>query len=92
MNRDTFAGYHPVVNFLYFLAVLGLGMFIMHPVCLGISLVCAVAYSGYLKGAKGDAISAAVHAAAFAVDGAAQPWFLTMRARRSCSISAMATP
>ena len=35
MNRDTFAGYHPVVNFLYFLAVLGLGMFIMHPVCLG---------------------------------------------------------
>ena len=52
MNRDTFAGYHPVVNFLYFLAVLGLGMFIMHPVCLGISLVCAVAYSGYLKGAK----------------------------------------
>lgn len=52
MNRDTFAGYHPVVNFLYFLAVLGLSMFIMHPVCLGISLVCAVAYSGYLKGAK----------------------------------------
>ena len=75
MNRDTFAGYHPVVNFLYFLAVLGLGMFIMHPVCLGISLVCAVAYSWLSQGAESDAISAAGHAAAFAVDSAAQPGF-----------------
>lgn len=52
MKRDTFAGYHPVVNFLYFLAVLGLGMFLMHPVCLGVSLVCALGYSIYLKGPK----------------------------------------
>ena len=50
MKSDTFSGFHPVVNFLYFLMVLGFGMFLMHPVCLGISLVSAIAYSVYLKG------------------------------------------
>lgn len=33
-----FKNYHPVVNFAYFVAVIGLGMFLMHPVCLIISL------------------------------------------------------
>lgn len=37
---------------LYFVLVIGLTMFINHPVCLGISLVCALTYSIYLKGKK----------------------------------------
>ena len=52
MKTDTFSGYHPVVNFLYFLAILVLSMFFMHPVCLGISLLAAMCYFFYLKGPK----------------------------------------
>ena len=52
MKTDTFSGYHPVVNFLYFAAVLILGMFLMHPVCLAISLISALCYSIYLKGPR----------------------------------------
>jgi len=40
-NRDTFAGYHPAVNMLYFVAVIGFAMFFTHPVCLAMSLFCA---------------------------------------------------
>ncbi|MGI6679857.1 MAG: energy-coupling factor transporter transmembrane component T [Dehalobacterium sp.] len=49
---DTFYSYHPVINFLYFTLVLLFSMFFMHPVCLGISLVCAFVYSIYLNGNK----------------------------------------
>ena len=52
MKTDTFSGYHPVVNFLYFLIILILGMFFMHPVCLVISLLSAICYFFYLKGPK----------------------------------------
>ena len=53
LNRDTFSGYHPLVNFLYFALVLVFGMCFMHPVCLLISLGSATAYNIYLKGRKG---------------------------------------
>jgi energy-coupling factor transport system permease protein len=52
-NRDTFSGYHPLVNFLYFAMVLVFGMCFMHPVCLLISLGSATGYNIYLKGRKG---------------------------------------
>mgnify|MGYP004699478747 CR=1 FL=1 len=52
MNRDTFSGYHPAISLLYFALVIGLTMFLQHPVCLGISLVGALAYALYLKGKK----------------------------------------
>jgi energy-coupling factor transport system permease protein len=51
-NRDTFSGYHPIVNFLYFGLVLVFSMCLMHPVCLAVSLVSALAYSVYLRGEK----------------------------------------
>ena len=51
-NRDTFSGYHPIVNFLYFGFVLAFAMIFTHPVCLGLSFLCAFAYSVYLKGKK----------------------------------------
>ena len=50
--NDTFASYHPIVNMLYFVLVIGFSMWIMHPVCLGVSFVCAMAYSVYLKRGK----------------------------------------
>ncbi|HIS68800.1 MAG TPA: energy-coupling factor transporter transmembrane protein EcfT [Candidatus Gallacutalibacter stercoravium] len=52
MNTDAFSAYHPAVSMLYFVLVIGLAMFMNHPVCLGISLVCALVYSIYLKGKK----------------------------------------
>lgn len=51
-NRDTFSSYHPLINFLYFGFVLVFSMIFMHPVCLGISLICALVYSIYLNGKK----------------------------------------
>jgi energy-coupling factor transport system permease protein len=51
-NRDTFSSYHPLVTFLYFGLVFVFSMIFMHPVCLGISLFCAVSYSIYLNGKK----------------------------------------
>ena len=49
---DSFAGYHPLVNMLYFTAVIGFAMFFTHPVCLAISLVNAYTYSIYISGRK----------------------------------------
>lgn len=49
---NEFKTYHPIVNFVYFMFVTGFSMFFMHPVCLGISLFSAFAYSAYLKGSK----------------------------------------
>ena len=50
--KDSFSSYHPLVNFLFFLEVLGFGMFLLHPVCLVISLLCAAGYDIYLNGRK----------------------------------------
>lgn len=52
VNRDTFSSYHPLINFLYFGLVLAFSMFFLHPVCLGISLACALAYSICLNGKR----------------------------------------
>lgn len=49
---NEFKVYHPIVNFIYFVFVIGFSMFFMHPVCLLISLVCAFSYSVLLKGKK----------------------------------------
>ena len=57
MKRDAFAGFHPVVNFVYFAFVLGFAMFFMHPVCLGISLICALVYAVHLTGEKAVRLS-----------------------------------
>lgn len=49
---DIFSGYHPIVNLLYFLIVIGCTMFYMHPVFLVLSLAGSVLYAIYLKGKK----------------------------------------
>lgn len=50
--KDTFSTYHPFLNLMYFLGVIGITMFVTHPVLLGISFVTAVIYSGLLKGIR----------------------------------------
>ncbi|MDR3289368.1 MAG: energy-coupling factor transporter transmembrane protein EcfT [Peptococcaceae bacterium] len=52
MNKDAFSGFHPVVNLLYFIGVIGFAMFFTHPVCLTLSFLCAFAYSVYINGKK----------------------------------------
>lgn len=59
MERETvddkmneFKTYHPIVNFTYFIFVIGFSCVFMHPICLVISLVCGFTYSVMLKGKK----------------------------------------
>ena len=50
--RDCFSTYHPVVNFVFFAEVLGFSMFLLHPMCLVISLLCGAGYALCLNGRK----------------------------------------
>lgn len=50
--HDTLADFHPTVSMLYFVLVIGLAMCLNHPVCLGMSFICGLSYSIYLKGKK----------------------------------------
>lgn len=49
---NEFGTYHPIVNFTYFIFVIGFSMFFMHPVCLVISLLCGFICSVMLKGKR----------------------------------------
>ena len=49
---SEFKTYHPIVNFVYFVFVIGFSCFFMHPAGLGISLVSGFTYSVMLKGKK----------------------------------------
>jgi len=49
---NEFKTYHPIVNFIYFVFVIGLSCLILHPLCLLVSFFCAFFYSAMLKGKK----------------------------------------
>lgn len=49
---SEFKKYHPIVNFTYFVFVIGFSCFFMHPIALCISLVSGFTYSVILKGKK----------------------------------------
>ena len=53
MKRDAFMGFHPAVNLCFFAAVIGMSMFLMHPVFLAISILCGCGYLWYLQGGRG---------------------------------------
>lgn len=53
MKNETFSGFHPVVNLAFFVAVIGMTMFIMQPVYLILSLFSGCAYLLYLQGRRG---------------------------------------
>ena len=42
---NEFAKYHPLINFIYFTAVIVFSMIFVHPICLVTSLLCSVMYS-----------------------------------------------
>ncbi|QHT59814.1 energy-coupling factor transporter transmembrane protein EcfT [Paenibacillus lycopersici] len=52
MRRDAFSTYHPLINAVYFTAVLACGMVFMHPVFQGAALLGAIVYSAMLHGRK----------------------------------------
>ena len=51
-NIDNFAGYHPNVNLAYFVIVIAIALFSMHPVILCISLIMSLVYLTYLTGIR----------------------------------------
>lgn len=55
--KDTFSQMHPLVNFIFFAFVIGLSMFMLNPVCLVISLICALLNALYLNGKKAVKLS-----------------------------------
>ncbi|MDR1539298.1 MAG: energy-coupling factor transporter transmembrane protein EcfT [Clostridiales bacterium] len=52
MNEDAFSSFHPAVSLLYFTFSIGFTVFLTHPICLGISLLCAFIYSVRIKGKR----------------------------------------
>ncbi|SFM26956.1 energy-coupling factor transport system permease protein [Paenibacillus sp. 1_12] len=50
--RDSFSTYHPLVNFVYFVAVFLCSMVFMHPIFQAIALISSALYSVMLKGKK----------------------------------------
>lgn len=48
-KMNEFKTYHPIVNFVYFIFVIGFSCVFMHTVCLMISLLCSFTYSVMLK-------------------------------------------
>ena len=49
---NEFKTFHPIVNFTYFVFVIGFSMFFMHPAALLISLTCGFTYSVMLSGKR----------------------------------------
>ncbi len=52
MNRDTFNTYHPILNILFFAAVVLATVFLLNPVVLLLSYTSAFAYSVLLRGRR----------------------------------------
>ena len=48
--KSTFSTYHPAVNFIFFCAVIGFAIFIMHPVFLAVALAASFVYAAVLMG------------------------------------------
>ena len=53
-----FSGYHPIINFLWFVEVIAFTMFFMNPVCLAVSLAGSLCYYLKLRGAAALTIAA----------------------------------
>ena len=52
MNKDVFYTYHPILNMLFFIVVIGTTVFLLNPIILILSFLAAFAYSVKLKGRK----------------------------------------
>jgi energy-coupling factor transport system permease protein len=70
--NDTFSTYHPLLNFLFFIGAIVLGMCLTHPAYLAASAVLALCYLLSIKGAKAVKTAAAM-AAVFVLVAAVNP-------------------
>lgn len=52
MNKDPFYTYHPILNILFFIVVIGTSVFLLNPIILLLSYTGAFVYSLRLKGRK----------------------------------------
>lgn len=48
--KDSFSSYHPIVNLTYFILVIGISIFIMHPIIIAVSFLSSIIYSIKLNG------------------------------------------
>ena len=55
--QSAFGGYHPLVNFIFYIAAIGLGMFLIHPAFLAVSAVFSVALTASV--AAGSVVTSA---------------------------------
>ncbi|MBR4079485.1 MAG: energy-coupling factor transporter transmembrane protein EcfT [Christensenellaceae bacterium] len=51
--QRAFGGYHPLVNFIFYIAAIGLGMFLIHPAFVALSAVLSVVYYLLLNRGRG---------------------------------------
>lgn len=51
--RDEFSTYHPIVNMVFFVGAIGIGMFMMHPIFLALSFAAAISYQFMQTGTRG---------------------------------------
>ncbi len=75
IREDAFSSYHPAVAFVYFVAVIGLAMFVMHPAFLAFALVGGVAYRLYLGAGRGVGAVAGMMAVACVLPAVINPLF-----------------
>ena len=73
--KDTFSTYHPIVNFIFYIFVLGISMFFMHPIFIIISGVGALSYVFYLKGKKAILVVFAIAFPTFLLSAILNPLF-----------------
>lgn len=55
VNKDIFSTYNPIINFLFFMGAVILGMFFVHPALLACSVLLSFAY--YITIRKAGALS-----------------------------------
>nr|WP_317363731.1 energy-coupling factor transporter transmembrane component T [uncultured Blautia sp.] len=75
MRQDIFSSFHPSINFLYFVLVIGCSMFVMHPVFLGLSCAGGMAYYVYLKHWKALKTALWLMLPVFLISAAVNPLF-----------------
>ncbi len=49
-NNSTFSTYHPIINFGFFCCVIGIGIFLMHPIFLAVGMTASLVYALMLGG------------------------------------------
>ena len=75
MKQDEFSTYHPVINFIYFVLVIGCSMFMMHPVFLCLSCIGGFSYYIYLKQWKAVKTAIWLMIPIFLISAAVNPLF-----------------